>query len=127
MTTPLTSNTQAILLLTAPLVAGRGDLSASLLSLGEYNKLARLLREKQKQPADLLGTDAGELIELCARQFGKDRLAALLGRGFLLSQAVERWSARAIWVISRADPACPKRLKTRLKEDTPPLLYGCVI
>jgi len=125
MTTPLTSNTQAILLLTAPLVAGRGDLSASLLSLGEYNKLARLLREKQKQPADLLGTDAGELIELCARQFGKDRLAALLGRGFLLSQAVERWSARAIWVISRADPAYPKQLKTRLKEDAPPLLYGC--
>ena len=125
MTTPLTSNTQAILLLTAPLVAGRGDLSASLLSLGEYNKLARLLRERQKQPADLLGTDAGELLELCARQYGNERLAALLGRGFMLSQAVERWSARGIWVISRADPAYPKRLKTRLKEDAPPLLYGC--
>jgi predicted Rossmann fold nucleotide-binding protein DprA/Smf involved in DNA uptake len=42
-----------------------------------------------------------------------------------LSQAVERWIARSIWVISRADPAYPKRLKTRLKEDAPPLLYGC--
>jgi predicted Rossmann fold nucleotide-binding protein DprA/Smf involved in DNA uptake len=42
-----------------------------------------------------------------------------------LSQAVERWSARSIWVISRADAAYPKRLKTRLKEDAPPLLYGC--
>jgi len=125
MTTPLTSNTQAILLLTAPLVAGRGDLSAKLFSLGEYNKLGRLLREKQKQPADLIGADAGEVIELCARQFGNERLEALLGRGFLLSQAVERWSARSIWVISRADPAYPKRLKTRLKEDAPPLLYGC--
>ena len=125
MTTPLTSNTQAILLLTAPLVAGRGDLSAKLFSLGEYNKLARLLREKQKQPADLIGVDAGEVIGICARQFGADRLEALLGRGFLLSQAVERWSARSIRVISRADPAYPKRLKTRLKEDAPPLLYGC--
>jgi predicted Rossmann fold nucleotide-binding protein DprA/Smf involved in DNA uptake len=125
MTTPLTSNTQAILLLTAPLVAGRGDLSAKLFSLGEYNKLARLLREKQKQPADLIGADAGDLIGLCARQFGSERLEALLGRGFLLSQAVERWSARSIWVISRADPSYPKRLKTRLKEDAPPLLYGC--
>jgi hypothetical protein len=28
--------------------------------LGEYNKLARLLREKQKQPADLIGAEAGE-------------------------------------------------------------------
>jgi len=125
MTTPLTSNTQAILLLTAPLVAGRGDLSAKLFSLGEYNKLARFLREKQKQPADLIRADASQVISLCARQFGNERLEVLLGRGFLLSQAVERWSARSIWVVSRADPSYPKRLKTRLKEDAPPLLYGC--
>ena len=125
MTTPLTSNTQAILLLTAPLVAGRGDLLAKLFSLGEYNKLARQLREKQKQPADLIGADAGEVIRLCGKHFGNERLEALLGRGFLLSQAVERWSARSIWVISRADSSYPKRLKTRLKEDAPPLLYGC--
>jgi predicted Rossmann fold nucleotide-binding protein DprA/Smf involved in DNA uptake len=125
MMTPLTPNTQAILLLTAPLVAGRGDLSAKLLSLGEYNRLARLLREKQKQPADLIGNDVEEVINLCAQQFGRERLDVLLGRGFLLSQAVERWSARNIWVISRADSMYPKRLKTRLKEDAPPLLYGC--
>ena len=118
-------NTQAILLLTAPLIAGRGETSRDLLSLGEYNRLALLLRQKQKQPADLIGPDAEELIELCSQPFGRARLAALLGRGFLLSQAVERWNARAIWVISRADSCYPKRLKTRLKEDAPPLLYGC--
>jgi len=125
MIEPLTSNTQAILLLTAPLVAGRGESSPDLLSLGEYNRLARILREKQKQPADLIGPDAHDLIELCAQPFGRARLDALLGRGFLLSQAVERWNARAIWVISRADSRYPKRLKARLKEDAPPLLYGC--
>jgi DNA processing protein len=121
----LTPNTQAILLLTAPLIAGRGETTRDLLSLGEYNRLARILREKQKQPADLLAPDAHELIELCAQPFGRARLDALLGRGFLLSQAVERWNARAIWVISRADASYPKRLKSRLKEDAPPLLYGC--
>jgi len=125
MIEPLTSNTQAILLLTAPLVAGRGENSPDLLSLGEYNRLARLLREKQKQPADLMEPDAQALIELCAQPFGRERLDSLLGRGFLLSQAVERWNARAIWVISRADSRYPKRLKSRLKEDAPPLLYGC--
>src|SRR5882724_11891059 len=125
MIEPLTSNTQAILLLTAPLIAGRGVASHDLLTLGEYNKLARILREKQKQPADLIGADAQDLIELCAQPFGRARLDALLGRGFLLSQAVERWNARAIWVISRADSRYPKRLKARLKEDAPPLLYGC--
>ncbi|HTE89275.1 MAG TPA: DNA-processing protein DprA, partial [Terriglobales bacterium] len=125
MIEPLTSNTQAILLLTAPLVAGRGVGSPGLLSLGEYNRLARILREKQKQPADFIGPDAQDSIELCAQPFGRARLDALLGRGFLLSQAVERWNARAIWVISRADSRYPKRLKARLKEDAPPLLYGC--
>lgn len=125
MIEPLTSNTQAILLLTAPLVAGRGESSRDLLTLGEYNKLARILREKQKQPADLIGPDAEELVVLCAQPFGRERLDGLLGRGFLLSQAVERWNARAIWVISRADARYPKRLKARLKEDAPPLLYGC--
>jgi predicted Rossmann fold nucleotide-binding protein DprA/Smf involved in DNA uptake len=93
--------------------------------LGEYNKLARILREQQKQPADLIGSDAQVLIEHCAPPFGRTRLEALLGRGFLLGQAVERWNARAIWVISRADSCYPKRLKTRLKEEAPPLLYGC--
>ena len=125
MIEPLTSNTQAILLLTAPLIAGRGETSRDLFSLGEYNRLARILREKQKQPADLIGQDAQELVELCAQPFGRARFDALLGRGFLLSQAVERWNARNIWVISRADASYPKRLKARLKEDAPPLLYGC--
>lgn len=125
MNAPLTPNTQAILLLTAPLIAGRGETSRELLSLGEYNKLALALRQKQKQPADLLAPDAAELIEVCAQPFGRARLDALLGRGFLLSQAVERWNARAIWVISRADAKYPRRLKAKLKEDAPPLLYGC--
>jgi DNA processing protein len=125
MRPPLTPNTQAILLLTAPLVAGRGELPAKLFSLGEYNQLARLLREKQKQPADLIGADAGNMLSLGAQRFGKERLEALLGRGFLLSQAVERWTTRSIWVISRADSSYPQRLKARLREEAPPLLYGC--
>ena len=52
MIASLTPNTQAILLLTAPLIAGRSQASLELLTLGEYNRLARLLRERQKQPAD---------------------------------------------------------------------------
>jgi predicted Rossmann fold nucleotide-binding protein DprA/Smf involved in DNA uptake len=49
----------------------------------------------------------------------------LLDRGFLLSQAIERWQSRAIWVVSRADAAYPRRLKIRLKELAPPVFYGC--
>jgi predicted Rossmann fold nucleotide-binding protein DprA/Smf involved in DNA uptake len=54
-----------------------------------------------------------------------ERLKRLMQRGFQLSQATERWQARAIWVLSRADPAYPRRLKERLREDSPPILYGC--
>jgi predicted Rossmann fold nucleotide-binding protein DprA/Smf involved in DNA uptake len=121
----LSSNSQAILLLTAPLVAGRSEPSPGLLTLSEYNRVARILREKQLQPADLIGSSAAEVVALCATILGRERLDSLLGRGFLLSQAVERWSARAIWIVSRADTTYPRRLKTRLKEDSPPVLYGC--
>jgi hypothetical protein len=40
MTPVLSPNTQAILLLTAPLIAGRGTGLADLLSPGEYKRLA---------------------------------------------------------------------------------------
>jgi DNA processing protein len=125
MIEPITPNTQAALLLTAPLIMGRSEAEPKLLSLGEYNRLARLLREKQKEPADLLGPDGPEMLELAATMFGRTRLQELLGRGFQLGQAVNYWQERSIWVVSRADDSYPRRLRVRLKEDAPPLLYGC--
>ena len=125
MNSRLSPNTQAILLLVAPLIARGGETSADLLSLGEYNRLARLLRDNQRQPADLLAPDRRELITMCRAVVAGPRLETLLGRGFLLSQVVEQWATRAIWVVSRADSSYPRRLKTRLKEDAPPIIYGC--
>jgi len=121
----LSQNTQAILLLTAPLIAGRGSSSSELLTPGEYKRLAHHLREIQRQPADLVSPDASELLRACQLVIEEARLQRLLGRGFLLSQVIERWQARAIWVISRADDQYPRRLKARLREDSPAVLYGC--
>jgi len=121
----LSANTQAILLLTAPLIAGRDKSSADLLTAVEYNRLARFLDEMQQQPADLIAPDARELLEQRHQPIDQARLERLLARGFLLSQAVERWQTRAIWVVSRADAGYPSRLKTRLKVNAPPVLYGC--
>ena len=127
MSETLSPNTKAILLLTAPLIVGRGkrDEPANLLAPGEYTKLAAYLRETGMQPADLLGSDADQLLSDCHPIVDQDRLKRLLGRGFLLSQAFERWQTRAIWVLSRADDAYPRKLKARLKKDSPSLLYGC--
>ena len=119
-------NTQAILLLTAPLIIGRERRSSTKpLAPGEYNRLASRLRDLGREPADLLGDGAGALIEECRLDLDADRLARLLDRGFLLSQALERWRTRALWVTSRADADYPRRLKGRLGGKAPPVLYGC--
>ena len=125
MSARLSSNTQAILLLTAPLIAGRGKPSTSPLGVGEYRRLARRLRDLERQPADLLDSGWREILKECRVGLDHERLERLLGRGFLLSQAMERWQARAIWVRSRADADYPRRLKKGLGEEAPPVLYGC--
>lgn len=125
MTLALSPNTQAILLLTAPLIVGRNAPSANILTLTEYKRLAQFLREQRQQPADLLAPDAQPLLVESQRLIDSDRLKRLLDRGFLLSQAIERWQTRALWVVSRADATYPRRWKARLRDDAPPVLYGC--
>jgi DNA processing protein len=125
MSSTLSQDSQAILLLTAPLIAGRTELSSDLLTTGEYGRLAVFLHDVQRSPGNLLTADADSLIRQCQGIVDYDRLRRLLGRGFLLSQAVERWQARAIWVVTSVDAMYPQRLKERLKDNAPAVLYGC--
>ncbi len=120
------ANTRAILLLTAPLLIGSGSRSSvKPLATGEYNRLARRLQELRSRPSDLLCPGASALLEECRYEVDSERASRLLDRGFLLSQALERWSTRALWVTSRADAEYPQRLKKRLRLQAPPILYGC--
>jgi predicted Rossmann fold nucleotide-binding protein DprA/Smf involved in DNA uptake len=73
----------------------------------------------------LLDSKAEEILNKCVGIAEVSRIKELLARAFLLSQAIETWTARGIWVVSRADTEYPKRLKARLKEESPPILYGC--
>jgi len=126
MSSSISTNTQAILLLTAPLIAGQnGTTSGELLTQSEYRRFARQLRDLGHAPADLLEKNSSELLRELEALVPADRVRRLLDRGFLISQAIERWQSRAIWVLSRADSEYPKRIKNRLKEDSPPVLYGC--
>ena len=125
MTATLSDDTKAILLLTASFNAGSAEPRHLPLSLGDYKHLARKLRELGRKPADLIAPSANDLVAACGAVVEAARLRELLSRGFQMAQAVERWSARAIWVISRADESYPRRWKDRLKEDCPPILYGC--
>ena len=93
MNNPISPNTQAILLITAPLIVGRAGHSSEFLTHSEYNQLARILHDNQREPADLLGPEASSLIEKFHGTIDGERLTSLLGRGFLLSQAIEKWQA----------------------------------
>ncbi|HOH31130.1 MAG TPA: DNA-processing protein DprA, partial [Candidatus Hydrogenedentes bacterium] len=107
MTTELSPDTQAALLLTAPLLMGSDASSTETLTPGEYKRLYHRLCEMHHQPADLLGPDGPDIAGNCEPVLDGGRLQRLLERGFLLSQAVEAWQARALWVVSLSDDRYP--------------------
>ena len=121
----ISDNTKAILLLTAPLIVSQKAQPAKILSLKDYNLLARALKTMGLQPQNLLGADSLDILSELPSSFDVAKLESLLGRGFLLGQALTEWQRRSIWVVSRADTAYPRRLKGHLREQSPPILYGC--
>lgn len=126
MISELSANTQATLLLTAPLVIGPRELSPDVLKPREFDDLDRFLRANRLEPAALLATEPGDLLVGCGNVFNVvDRVVRLRDRYAQLEQAVERWQQGAIWVTSRADSAYPSRLKQRLSGSAPPVLFGC--
>lgn len=124
MTLQISANCQAILLLTAPLIVGKAGAPAELLKQREYSELTKFLMQGGFQPADLLKSQSPALSQ-AEQLFAQGRLARLVGRGFQLAQSLDYWSARSIWVVSRADVRYPKRIKSRLKHEAPPVMYGC--
>lgn len=125
ISTTVSANTKAILLLTAPLIVGQEESAKEWLTASEYGKLARFLYQNECQPSDLIAAGGSDLVTEAGKIVNSDRIKRLIDRGFLLSQAIERWQARAIWVVSRSDDGYPARLKERLKDLAPPVLYGC--
>lgn len=119
----VSEDTAAILLLTTPL-AEKGPGRLALLAPSEYRRLVALLRRLRHRPSDLLQANADSLLNHCGTVIERSRLGCLLSRRASLEQACRRWSEKGIWVISRADPPYPKRLKNRRREDSPVLLFG---
>ncbi len=119
-------NTQAILLLTAPLLVGHAsDGEAQPLTPRQYQTFARWLHQNKKCPADLIGKDGETILAMNGCPVERRRLVTLLGRGLALGLALEQWQQRGIWVLSRADADYPKRLKDLVNDSVPPILYGC--
>jgi predicted Rossmann fold nucleotide-binding protein DprA/Smf involved in DNA uptake len=120
----LSPDTQAILLLCGHF--GKKTLSEiKPLSTSEYAWLAQWLQEQSMRPADLLNT--AEMLKtkhLAYKKITAARIISLLMRGSALALAVEGWTNKGLWIISRSDEAYPMRLKKQLGQAAPPIFYG---
>lgn len=121
----LSSAAQAILLLTCYFGKASNE-SVKPLSNGEWGRFALWLKEKMLSPADLLVANPQSLLTSWNdNRITTERILQLLGRGHSLALAMEKWHRAGLWVVTRSDSEYPKRLKTKLKNDCPPVLFGC--
>ncbi len=129
MNSLLSPDTEVTLLLTAPLLmVGRKraqDDSPRRLTPGQYAKLVERIRGCGRNLGDLAGPEGAEILEECQTGLEPEHIQELLTRGFQLSQVLELWRARSIWVVSQADQDYPSRLRQKLGSAAPPVLYGC--
>lgn len=124
-TTLLLPTAQATLLLTSYFSKGSSE-AAKPLTNTEWGRFALWLKEKSATPADLLVTDPKALLQgWHDARISVERIIELLNRGHSLALAMEKWQRAGLWVVTRSDPEYPKRLKHRLKTDSPPVLFGC--
>ena len=122
-TEQITENAKAILLLCGRFGSGDNGVVKPL-TTKEYDALAAWLRTKSWWPVDLLEESNLMTLRDPALPVKRERLEALLSRGTAMALAVEKWSNKGLWVISRSDDDYPQRLKQNLKGNAPPILYG---
>jgi len=121
----LNAQTQAVLLLTAHLSKTTPN-DPRPLSPGEWGRFARWLKEQSISPEQLMYDEPARLLTGWAdRAVTLERVIALLDRAGALGLALEKWQRVGLWVLIRADADYPRRLKKHLRDDAPPVLFGC--
>ena len=120
-----TSDTSdAVLLLTAHL-SGSKDSSAKPLTTEEWGAFASWLKKQNAAPEHLLERAEDILRGWFNPKITTERIKRLLGRGSALGLAKDRWAQAGLWWLTRADEDYPARLKKRLGQASPAVLYGC--
>ncbi len=119
----LSPDTQAVLLLCGRF--GRSRDGAAPLNDSEYNRLAVWLQRQGMRPSDLLDEEVRQRLGVESSPLPPTRLGELLERGATLALAVESWTSKGLWVLSRSDDRYPMRLRGRRRRTpAPPILYG---
>jgi predicted Rossmann fold nucleotide-binding protein DprA/Smf involved in DNA uptake len=121
----ISNQTQAVLLLTTYL-GKPTEGEPKPLSPTEWGRFAQWLKDHEVFPDALLEQDpAGVLADWVDRTVTPERIRHLLARAGALGLAAEKWERAGLWVLTRAGPVYPARLKKRLKTNSPPVLFGC--
>lgn len=119
--TSVTFDRQAVLLLCCAF-GQLGSDAVQPLSISEYNHLAKRLKRDNLRPGNLLQSPPQTFWQ--DPQLDRKRIEALLNRGGLMGIVLERWQAQGVWMICRFEENYPVRLKQRLGDTAPPILYG---
>jgi len=121
----ITTLTQSILLLTTHL-RKNGKHDVRPLNPAEWGRFARWLREQSLTPDRLLYGSPREILkDWHDAKITTERIEALLDRGSALALSVEKWLRSGLWIITRADVEYPAKLKEKLGNQAPPVLFGC--
>ncbi|MXW54194.1 MAG: DNA-processing protein DprA [Gammaproteobacteria bacterium] len=120
----LSARSQALVLLTVPLTKIEPDRPKAL-TIGEWNRFAMWMKHGSLSPEDLFKKSAHDLlIDFNDRTVTPDRVQCLLDQRLALGLALEKWQRMGIWVLTRADPEYPSKLKERFRSNTAPVLFG---
>ena len=117
-------NSDAVLLLTAHL-SGSDDSGAKPLTTEEWWAFANWLKERNATLEYLLENVDEVLGGRSDPRGTTERIKRLLDRGSALGLAKDRWAQAGLWWLTSADDDYPVRLKKRLGQASPAVLYGC--
>lgn len=124
--TSASPDAQAIILICSSLGASREGAAIKPFGPRTWAKLeAGLVRAALAGPSSLIGLPAEEVDSLL--QIGpteSERIFGLLARAGQLAFELDRLRSRGLWAVTLADDSYPKRLRDRLAQDAPPVLFG---
>ena len=115
----------AILLLTARLGKSLQE-SEEPLTPKEWSRLASWMKENEFAAECILDSDFPNLVkEWKDKRITSSRVEDLLQRKVKLGLKIENWERAGIWVSTISDSDYPGKLKQRLGDNAPPVLFGC--
>lgn len=120
----IANRTQVTLLMTLR-TGQKAALDSKPLDVTEWNRLARWLAQRDQAPEDLVAVGGDRILDDWPDgRIGATRLHDLLGRHEEIQALLDRWLGLGIWIIGRSEVGYPERIRERLGDSAPPVIFG---